>query len=306
MKYFVINPKDANGAEAFLKTNYDNTYGIEVVGRYADMVKVNLDPQHGGMGEKLNIAAARMAVNFSILPTNDTIFVISRVDPDALAAIVVLKDRASGKLNNEKGYPEDMAIRLDLLSSIDEFNKESWKPQRLPSKEEKWPNGFSKTYSAIAALCFDFKTPIEDRIEGMRNYLYTGEVEEKYLKKVDEERDDFINKLETGEIKFSNEINPEICLVETNTRYASAVGYSVSPIFIGISDKFNFQGTEIRKVTVAQYCEGYLDMENLQKELNTLEPGWGGPKNLLGSPMGYNCSISKEDLLTLVENNLLQ
>ena len=306
MKYYVINPKNANETENFLKLNYENAFGIEVVGKWAEMLKINLDPQHGGMGEKLNIAAARMAVSFNVLPDENTIFIISRVDPDTLAAIVVLEDRASGKLDNTKGFPEDIAIRLDLLSSIDEFNKESWKPQRLPSKDEKWPNGFSKTYSAMAAMSFDFKSPIEDRIKEMRKYLYTGEVAEKYLSKVEEERDDFINKLETGEIKFSNEINPEICLVETNTRYASNVGYSLAPIFIGISDKFNFQGTEIRKVTIAQYCEGYLNIENLQKELNAMEPGWGGPKNLLGSPMGQDCKISKEDLLTLVESNLLQ
>ena len=302
MKYYVISSKNNDANNEIFQNN--NTYGIEVVGKYASLCTFNLDPQHGGMGKKESIAAARKATTIDRLPKENEIIVFSRVDPDALAACVILEDRISGKLDNEKGYPTDMAIRVDLISSIDEFNHESWRLQILPSAENKWPNGISLTYSAIASQCFDFKVPIEERIEAMRKYLYEGEINNNYIVKVEKERDKFIEELNNGKILFK-EIYPGVALVETEGRNASTVGYSIAPVVISVNPKFSFQGSEpIRKWTIMEYAEGYIDIEKLTKELDNIESGCGGNKTLVGSPMGIDSKIPTDKLVELVIENL--
>lgn len=299
MKYYVISKNTEVNNEVF-KNN--NTYGIEVVGKYASMCTFNLDPQHGGMGKKENIAAARKATIIERLPKKDEIIIFSRVDPDALAACVILEERITGKFDNE--FPIDMAMRINLISTIDEFNHKTWKPQTLPSTENKWPNGISLTYSAIAAQCFDFKVPIEERLEAMRKYLYTGEVNSDYIEKVEKERNKFIEELNNGKIIFK-EIYPGVALIESESRNSTTVGYSIAPVVISINPKFSFQGgTPIRKWTISEYAEYYIDIENLTKELNDIESGCGGNKTLVGSPMGIDSKIPTEKLIDLVIKNL--
>lgn len=284
MKYYLINPKDES--ENLEVINNNDTYGVEVIGEYSSKVKFNLDPQHIG---KENIAASRKATIISTLPNPNSVIVFSKLDMDSAAACVVLEKRIEGM----NVIPEDFAIRLDYISMIDEWNFSDWHKTILPSKENKWPNGITHDYVAMSAFLSDYKIPLSERINGMKLYLEKGNIDDKYLKSTNIEREIFIKELEEGNIKI--EKYDSFCLVESTSRNATIVAYANSPVGICINPEMVTPSGTIRKWTICQYKEGYIDMDKIREELRSIESGVGGSKTIIGSPMGISSNISSQE-----------
>jgi hypothetical protein len=97
------------------------------------------------------------------------------------------------------------------------------------------------------------------------------------------------------------EVVEEVAIVKSSLRAATAIGYSVAPIVIALNERFPFQETTVRKFTVCQYSDQYLDMSRIKSVLNDMEPGWGGSNTIIGSPQGESSNLTVEQVMTIVQ-----
>ena len=104
-----------------------------------------------------------------------------------------------------------------------------------------------------------------------------------------------------AEISITATAHPRIILLRSRFPNAlGAIGYRFAPVVVGESEMM--WG---RKLTVAQFEPGWLDMTALVACLNEMEPGWGGSGTIIGSPIGKACGLSLETIVAYVIDLLL-
>jgi hypothetical protein len=133
-----------------------------------------------------------------------------------------------------------------------------------------------------------------------------------YREQVEKERLELIAALESGKIKVEGQLCNEhlsarIAIVQTTHRAATMIGYSVAPVVIALNPSFSFNGgAPIRKFTICQFTDKYMDMKKALAELSTLEAGWGGSPTIGGSPQGISSILTIEQIVEVVAKHLKQ
>ena len=268
-------------------------YGIEVtIPALAEKCELgNLDPQHTG-GDSTR-AAIQDAISVE-LPPEDATLVTVRPDLDALGSMAVFNIRRGTELSKET------LEKVEKIAEMDTFSKGGWPGEReLPTKENPWPEGKSELNS-LNALSSDFKIPVTERVERIKQWLINNIIPVDYDEKLDKERLDLANALESGQIKI--DVEDGIAKIETTHRAGMDIGYRRAPVVIALNPRFQVQGGEPHtKYTVAQYSIGNVDLKSALEELKTKEEGWGGSPTIIGSPQGVSSKLSMDDVFEIVK-----
>ena len=239
-------------------------------------------------------AAIEAALTFELPPAGAVLATV-RADPDAVGAMAVIAMRTDGvDLTAAKD-------RVALIAAADKAASGPWPGQRpLPSASDPWPGGVTPSYAAVGAMCTDFKLPLEERVALMRDWLLTGAEPAGYRTRVEAERAEMIRALKAGEIKV--DLVNGIAVVKSTHRAAMAVGYARAPVVVAENPTFRVAGGEShRKVTIAAYGPGYVDIRSALDTLAAREPGWGGSPTIGGSPQGVSSELSLEDVVQVVD-----
>jgi hypothetical protein len=280
-------------------------YGIEVtIPALAEQCSLgNIDPQH--TEGDVNRAAIEDALTVEI-PPEGTTFVTVRADLDSIGSMVVLNLRAKGE-----EFSEEALDRINTIATTDKFARGEWAPKSIPTKENPWNEGISTAESsrdiaAIAAAVMDFKLPLAERVAILEKWVLTGEEPAQYREKVEKERLDLVDAIETGLIKTETRAEGKIAVVESGHRAATNIGYSLAPVVVALNPAFRLGGGEPhRKYTICQYSGTYVDLKAVFAELSALESGWGGSPNIGGSPQGVSSELSIDQVTDIVEKHLL-
>ena len=307
-RYAILDPRPAGKEQNEAIFASGPVWGIEVtVPALAERCVVNIDPQHSG-GDA-GRAAIEEALSIELFPPEGVTLATIRADLDSIGAMAVLSLRAQGV-----SFEKETLRRIRRIAEADTFARGEWPgPRPLPSREHPWPEYDSEgdtegaqSLAAIAAAVSDFRVPIEERVALMERWLISGEEPPAYRDKVQRERQEMIDALERGDIAIRKEAEGKIAVVESTHRAAMALGYSVAPVVVALNPAFRFQGGEpIRKFTIAQYREGYVNLRAVIEELNELEPGWGGSAAIAGSPQGVSSQLSVEQVVEIVRKHLM-
>ncbi|MCL1789835.1 MAG: hypothetical protein FWG40_00500 [Peptococcaceae bacterium] len=179
-----------------------------------------------------------------------------------------------------------------------------WRPLNLPSRSTPWPEAVAASdrqdLSAIALAVSDYKVPLVERVEWMRQWLLSGAEPEGYRDKANSDRQGLIKALEDGTIKVTHD-GGCVAVVESSHRSAMTIGYSLAPVVVAINPTFSFAGNPpVRKITICQYSAGYVDLQAVFAALSNLEPGWGGTDTIGGSPQGAASVLSAEEIIAAV------
>lgn len=260
----------------------------------------NIDPQHSGGNAEL--AAIEAAYQFKLPdPLPETVVMATvRADLDALGAMVVMADRLEG---NER------YLSIAAIAEDDKFAHGGWPGKyELPSSSNPWPRGIradQKELAAIESAVFDFKVPLDTRVEWVKAWLVNGEEPTGYREKVEKERQALIAALESGAVKISETYSEKVVVVITNHFAATMIGYAHAPVVVALNPEFKFQGGEPhRKFTVCQFTGDYVDLVAVKTELAALEAGWGGSPTIVGSPQGVASVLSVQQVAEVVIKHL--
>jgi hypothetical protein len=89
-----------------------------------------------------------------------------------------------------------------------------------------------------------------------------------------------------GLIRASTVCGGSVAHVISDYPGAITLGYRLAPVVVAETAA---GGT--RKITIAQFERGHLDMAALTLRLNAIEPGWGGSATILGSPQSAAATL---------------
>lgn len=255
----------------------------------------NVDPQHS---EKKDRAAIEEIPSLPPLPDGCTVVTV-RADLDSIGSMALLELIRDGE--DISGAVQERRTQIALY---DRFAQGEWPgPKMFPSTSTPWPDGREYELAPIAAAVSDFKVSVGARVEMMREWLLHGTEPAGYRARVDAERTEMIRSLENGMISASTD-DGRLAVVVSKHRAAMTVGYSLAPVVVALNPEMPTTNGPIRKFTIAQYKEGYVDMARVQSELNKLEPGWGGSRTIIGSSQKESSDMSMDDVSAIVRGNL--
>ena len=290
--------KEAN--EKVLANAKNGVLGIEMtLPAYVDKCTLgNIDPQHTD-GDTTK-AAVDVALHMP-LPNKDVLMVTVRPDMDSFGSMALLNLRQKGLVASE-----EILARVKIISLSDAFARGKWTAKSLPNHIDIWAGVDNKELAAISAAVMDFKLPVNERIRLTEEWLETGKEPMVYREKVNKDRIDLVAMLEQGAIKYKTAFDDKLAVVTSSSIAGTSVGDSLAPIAALTNPAFSFQGsTPIVKHTVCQYEMGYVDLPAVLKDLNEIEPGWGGSPTIIGSPQGVSSKITQEQLTEIVGKHLL-
>jgi len=89
-----------------------------------------------------------------------------------------------------------------------------------------------------------------------------------------------------------------LCLVQGFVPGALRLGYRRAPVVIAV-------GGEPRRVSIAQFESGWVDLRTAKNLLDSKEPGWGGSTTLIGSPQGVEVKTPLTSIIDTVRSYLI-
>jgi hypothetical protein len=137
--------------------------------------------------------------------------------------------------------PETIA-RVKAISEFDTFSKGPWSGKNA-IKNNPWPEG-KLDVNVLNAAIMDFEVSANQKVRSMQNWLESGVVPLEYEEKVEKERMEMVQALESGAIKIDTEITEGAVVVESMHRAGMELGYRNVPAEVAINPRFQLQGGE--------------------------------------------------------------
>jgi len=95
--------------------------------------------------------------------------------------------------------------------------------------------------------------------------------------------------------------------VRSEARAAVQIGYRCAPVVVAENPRFRLEGREPhRKITIAQWEAGWVDLPAVVLELSAAENGWGGSSTVVGSPQGAGTELPLLAIVQAVERWLIR
>lgn len=338
--FALLDPRPTAEAAAANEKVFENPVGVlgievTVLALAARCNLGNIDPQHSGMGHCAAIELvldhpkpSRGATLVTIRPDLDSIGSMALFsllgkgviqygslpgsgDEESHTAIYSVEGVGDGDVGEIVVLPEVME-RLDRIAWADRSARGVWQPASLPTRENPWPRRHDAdpqgdpSILGLAAAVSDYKVALADRVALMERWLLAGDEPAGYRERIEAERMELIDALESGDIKLHEVKIPAfgIAVVESTHRAAMGLGYCLAPVVVALNPSFRFQGGEShRKFTVAQYEPHYVDLKAAVAELAALEPGWGGSPTIVGSPQGVGSTLTTDRVVEVVSRH---
>jgi hypothetical protein len=255
----------------------------------------NLDPQHGPDG--VDMAAIEGALHWP-LPARGSTLVTLRADPDSTGAMAVLELRARGQFHDE------MLPRIGLIARCDSFRHGSWRrwqarhplpPSRARSTHFEGP---ALEYRALGQAIRRQGLNLQAAVELTGRWLMTGELASRDFRAAIVRQRRLVQAWNARKIVIRG-LGPGLAHVRSDSSGALSLGYCVAPVVIAERGL-----CAARKVTIAKFDRGWIDLQEMHRQLNALEPGWGGSPSILGSPQGVPCRLPMSLIQALVVSEI--
>jgi hypothetical protein len=296
-----VDPPDIDPRSCIINVGVGrNTLGVEVtdslLASCCDLG--NIDSQHGNASgpDVPGRAAIDVALGWPLPPLGATLVTI-RPDPDSIGAMAVLALRAEGAV-----FTPDMSARVALVSRSDCFDFgdwASWSAEHPPpvAGEALLPLSLHPfEIRALAASIGSDTNDLSDNVAMMRHWLLTGTLPphgEILLRAADKHA---AVAWSAGLLRVDMVLGGKVSHIQSDYPSAIMLGYRFAPIVVA-EGKVNGN----RKISIAQFERGHLDMNALSVRLNVLEPGWGGSDTILGSPQRCTTLVEIGHITDLIE-----
>lgn len=316
IKFAQLDPRPTPEAKASNDAIFNSgpVLGIEVtipaLAQRCSLGNIDHHDEYDYQASAIDLACNWPIAGFPELPENFTIAIL-KPDCDSIGAAAVISHRFDSEPNPDHSICGLDEEKIRIISETDRFQKgEIWHPQTLPTRENPWPNTgsleSSRELAPVHAMCCDHAIPLLIRVGWMLNWLRGGDLfcapgTIPYADRVEKERQNLISALESGQIKYRLDLGG-ITVITTTHRAATMVGYCLAPVVIAINPEFRFRPDmePVRKVTICAWSNRYADIPACLKELNMIEPGWGGAGNIGGSPQGISCTVETQKIIDIV------
>ena len=299
--YGLLDPK-AGAAGENLRLLGDATLGIEVtapeLARRCGLG--NIDPQHGGgagIGAS-GVAAIEACLTVTPPPAGATLVTV-RPDLDAFGAMALLALRHAGG-------PPGPAVRerVGRVARADRFDHGPWPgPRPLPATFEDLASVTHRDPAlvAVTGAMFDREATVRERVGIAARWLETGAEPAGYRERWAAHGEALLRGLANGAVTVEPRAGGRIALVTSRLPGSLRLGYCLAPVVVAHDPGcLDADPPAPRRVVVAQYGPGHVDLREVRERLARREPGWGGSITILGSPQGQPCGLGVETIVAAV------
>jgi hypothetical protein len=271
-----------------------DTLGIEVtIPALARACRLgNIDPQHRpGGGE----AAIEAALAWPLPPPRTTLATV-RPDADAFGAMALLGLRAGGR-------PLSAAAR-DRIAAIarhDRFDRGAWPGPRPmpPTLTELAAEAACQGCAGLIWAIAERRGDAEGGVALARNWILTGRPGAAMVARDSARR--LLVALRERRVTVSPANHGRVAVVNGHVPGTLGLGYRLAPVVVGLDPG---SATAPRRIVVAQWQAGHVDLAAVLAELAAAEPGWGGSPTLIGSPQGRACGTGLDETLAVLDRNI--
>ena len=256
----------------------------------------NIDPQHRPGGGA--IAAIEAALSW-LLPPPGSALVTIRPDADAYGAMAVLGLRAAGV-----ALDTAMLARIVAIARADRFDRGAWPGIRaLPvivADIDEIGAGEQNLGDLVAGLT-DQTLTAEAGVAVTRDWIMTGEVPAAWRARAVRAAEVLFVALADGHVRLTTPDPGWIALVEGCIPGALRLAYRYAPVVVALDESLRgMPPAPWRRITVAQWCIGYVDLDRAVAILGAEEQGWGGAPGIIGSPQGRPCRTTIAHVLAVL------
>jgi hypothetical protein len=216
-----------------------------------------------------------------------------RPDADALGAMAVLALR-----QDSVALGTAVRRRINDITRADNFEHGSWcrwvcaqPPLRRPGTIAEVA-GICPAATAFKLLCIDQGASFDERVAGMARWLAQGCLAADLIARAQAQHASLTQAWNTGEIIVERTADSRVVTLRSARPDGLRVAYRFAPVVVA---EGQIEGC--RKLTVAQFMPGWIDMRALKAALAAEEPGWGGTGTILGSPQGGACRLPLADVV---------
>jgi len=299
-RYALLNPVRHPDAGANAALLGPLTLGVEVTepALAAACGLGNLDPQHGENSS--GVAAITAALRWPIPPAGATLVTI-RPDPDAFGAMAVLALRADGAAPGPAAR-----TRIALVARWDAHDHGEWTKWREANPPLSRPAdarraaGAPLAVRALAVFAGDQALTPTARVGCMRRWIGEGLLPADATARAGAAWAATIAAWNDGEIEIVCGGDPRLVILRSRRPHALRLAYAHAPVVVAAGG-----ARAGRKVTVAQFEPGWIDLAALRADLAAREPGWGGSPTIIGSPQGAPSALPIELVTDLARARLM-
>jgi hypothetical protein len=247
----------------------------------------NVDPQHRPDGGA--VAAIEAGLVWPLPPANARLVTI-RPDADAYGAMAVLGLRATGTT-----MPPPMHARIAQIARADRFDHGAWPgPRAMPSCAEEIDEFGSDVagFGGLVSGLFVRTLAPEAGVAATREWITAGTLPDGWRERAEAAQASLFTAWRNGEVRLSAPKPGRIAVVEGFVAGALRFGYRLAPVVVAVGEASRSASLEWwRRITVAQWRVGHVDLTHAAALLAAVEPGWGGSPTIIGSPQGTPCRV---------------
>lgn len=258
----------------------------------------NIDPQHRPDGGA--VAAIEAACDWPLPQTGATLVTI-RPDADAYGAMAVLGLRQTGV-----AIDPAMGRRIAALARADRFDHGPWPGMRSrPGSAQEIDEIGSGTddLGALAAGLADPRLTAEAGVTATRAWITGDGAPTAWRNRAAGAAAVLFAALTDGRVRLAAVDPGRIALVTGAVPGALRLGYRLAPVVVALDEgPRGIPPEPWRRITIAQWRAGHVDLMRVVALLGASEPGWGGAPCIIGSPQGAPCRLALPQVLAVVRD----
>ena len=186
-----------------------------------------------------------------------------------------------------------MRTRIGIIARADRFDHSVWPGPRPMPRDAKEMDEVGLGEQGCGALAAGLSDPVlspSDGVAAARNWIAVGAVPDTWRDRAQGASAALFAAWTLGRVKLSVPDPGGIALVEGFAPGALRFGYRHAPVVVAVDDSPRGDPpAPWRKISVAQWQTGHVDLVSAAALLNVAEPGWGGSPTIVGSPQGRPC-----------------
>ena len=264
----------------------------------------NIDPQHGGgtgVGATVAAAAIEACLTVTPPPVGSTLVTV-RPDLDAFGAMALLALRRAG----HEPRP-DMRARIDRIACADRFDHGPWPgPRPLPRTAGDLAATMHQDTAlvTVTGAMFDRELSARERVGLAADWMVTGVEPPGYRERWTAHARVLLDGLASGAVTVEARAGGRIALVTSRLPGSLRLGYCRAPVVVACDPGTpDADPPAPRRVVIAQYAPGHVELAKVREALVRREPGWGGSNTILGSPQGRACGLGLTTIIDIILRN---
>jgi hypothetical protein len=163
----------------------------------------------------------------------------------------------------------------------------------------------SEWCAGLSAAAGDDHLAVGERVDVFRRALLLGDLDWRFIHAARDRIEGMAGAWNEGRIEVGTTCAGRVAVVRGSAQGALNLGYRFAPVVVAELAEPGAPIATRRKLTIAQFATGHIDLPGVARALIGVEPGWGGSPTIIGSPQGVGSNLPLATVLRIIRAKLM-